>query len=96
MQYTKECGIVEEFWGRHAHISEVVDKGSSPSKIKRIIKVAQRHTSYQCMTMLEDITGIIYINGTMAIKMLIPGTSSGLSLSALYCCGTYVSTMATS
>ncbi len=68
MQYAKECGIVEEFWGRHAHISEVVDKGSSPSEIKRLIKVAQRHTSYQCTMMLEDITGIVYLNGTAAIK----------------------------
>jgi hypothetical protein len=32
MHYAKECGLVEEFWGRHAHISKVVDKGSSPSK----------------------------------------------------------------
>ncbi len=59
---------MEEFWGRHAHISEVVDKGSSPSEIKRLIKVAQRHTSYQCTMMLEDITGIVYLNGMAAIK----------------------------
>jgi hypothetical protein len=32
VQYAKECGIVEEFWGRHAHISEVVDKGYPQAK----------------------------------------------------------------
>ncbi len=68
VQYAKECGIVEELWGHHAHISKVVDKGSSPSKIKRLIKVAQHHTSYQCTMMLEDITDIVYLNGTVAIK----------------------------
>jgi hypothetical protein len=46
----------------------MVDKGSSPSKIKRLIKLAQRHTSYQCTMMLEDITGIVYLNCTAAIK----------------------------
>jgi hypothetical protein len=68
MHYAKECGLVEEFWGRHTHISKVVEKGSSPSKIKRLIKVAQRHTSYQCLMMLEDINGIVYLNGMTAVK----------------------------
>jgi hypothetical protein len=68
MHYTKECGLVEEFWGCHAHISKVVDKGSSPSKIKRLIKMAKHHTSYQCSMMLEDINGIVYLNGTVAVK----------------------------
>jgi hypothetical protein len=68
MHYAQECGLVEEFWGQHAHISKVVDKGSSPSKIKRLIKVAQRHTSYQCSMMLEDIKGIVYLDGTAAVK----------------------------
>jgi hypothetical protein len=73
MHYVKECGLVEKFWGRHAHISEVVDKGSSPSKIKRLIKVAQHHTSYQCSMMLEDINGIVYLNGKTAVKDEITG-----------------------
>jgi hypothetical protein len=60
MYYAKECGLVEEFWGRHTHISKVVEKGSSPSKIKRLVKVAQRHMSYQCLMILEDISGIVY------------------------------------
>jgi hypothetical protein len=68
MHYAKECGLVEEFWGHHAHISKVVNKGSSPSEIKRLIKVAQRHTSYQCSMMLEDISSIVYLNGTVAVK----------------------------
>ena len=68
MHYTKECGLVEEFWGCHAHISKVVDKGSSPSEIKRLIKVAQHHTSYQCSMMLEDVNGMVYLNGTAAVK----------------------------
>jgi hypothetical protein len=70
MHYAKECSLVEEFWGRHAHISKVVNKESSPSKIKILIKVAQRHISCQCSMMLEDISGIVYLNGTAAVMKL--------------------------
>jgi hypothetical protein len=45
-------------WGKHAHVSKVVDKSSTPSETKRLIKVSQRHTNYQCSMLLEDVQGI--------------------------------------
>jgi hypothetical protein len=57
-QYAKESLIFQQFWGRHAHISEVVDKSSTPSEIRRLTQVAQRHTNYQCSMLVEDIHGI--------------------------------------
>ena len=36
-QIAKEANIVKSMWGKHAHISEVVDKDSSPSEIKRLM-----------------------------------------------------------
>ncbi len=47
--------MVTKMWGKHAHVSKVIDKNSTPSKIKRLIKVAQCHTNYQCSMLLEDV-----------------------------------------
>ena len=46
MHYAKKMGLVTKFWRGHAHVSEVVDKLSSTSKIRCLIQVAQCHTSY--------------------------------------------------
>ena len=54
-------------WGKHAHISEVVGKDSTPSEIKQLIKVAQTHTNYQCSMLLEDIVGITNLDATAPI-----------------------------
>jgi hypothetical protein len=45
-QLAKESNLVTKMWGKHTHISKVVDKDSTPSEIKRLIKVAQSHTNY--------------------------------------------------
>ena len=68
MHYAKELDLVTRYWGHHAHVNEVVDKFSSPSKIKRLIQVAQSHTSYQCSMILEDISGIIDLDGSAVVK----------------------------
>ncbi len=68
MHYTKEMGLIAKFWGRHAHVSEVVDKSSSPSKIRCLVQVAQGHTSYQCLMILEDISGIGDLDGSEVVK----------------------------
>jgi len=60
----KENDLVTKMWGKHAHVSEVVDKESTPSEIKRLIKVAQSHTNYQCSMILEDIIGITNLDAT--------------------------------
>jgi hypothetical protein len=51
-QVAKEANFVSKMWGKHAHVTKVVDKLSTPSKIKRLIKVSQRHTNYQCLMMV--------------------------------------------
>ena len=67
IQYAKEFKMVRKVWGRNAHVSETVDKTSSQSNIKRLVKVAMRHTSYQCSMVLETITGIIDLDGAAAM-----------------------------
>ena len=64
-QLAKESDLVTR--GKHAHISEVVNKDSTPSEIKRLIKVAQSHTNYQCSMLLEDIVGITTLDATAPI-----------------------------
>jgi hypothetical protein len=66
-QLAKESDLVTKMWGKHAHISEMVDKDSTPSEIKRLIKVAQSHTNYQCSMLLKDIVGITNLDATAPI-----------------------------
>jgi hypothetical protein len=61
-QIAKEANIVKSMWGRHAHISEVVDKDSLQSEIKRLMRVAQVHCIYQCSMLLKDIIRITDLN----------------------------------
>jgi hypothetical protein len=62
-QLAKDSNYVSEMWGEHAHISEMVDKDSTPSEIKRLMSVAQNHTNYQCSMILKDIVGITNLDG---------------------------------
>jgi hypothetical protein len=66
-QLAKEANLVTKMWGKHAHISEVVDKDSTPSEIKHLIKVVQTYTNYQCSMLLEDIVGITNLDATAPI-----------------------------
>ncbi len=50
-------------WGKHAHISEVVDKNSTLSEIGCLMSVAQKHTNYDCFMILKDIVGITNLDG---------------------------------
>jgi hypothetical protein len=68
MHYAKELNLVSKYWGRHAHVNKVVDKSSSPSKIKHLIQVLQCHTSYQCSMVLEDIPGIVSLYESAVVK----------------------------
>jgi hypothetical protein len=63
MQFAKDSKLVMDMWGKHAHVSKVVDKDSTPSKIKRLARVAQIHCNYQCLMSLEDVVGITDLNG---------------------------------
>ncbi len=45
-------------WGKHAHLSEVADSSSTPSEVKDLCKVSQKHTNYQITMIVEDLLGI--------------------------------------
>ena len=61
-QIAKDTNIVTSMWGKHTHISEVMDKDSLPSEIKRLMQVAQVHCNYQCSMLLKDIIRITDLN----------------------------------
>jgi hypothetical protein len=63
-QFAKEHNLVKEMWGKHAHVSKVVDKDLSPSEIRRLMRVSQVHTNYQCSMLLEDLVGIMDLNAS--------------------------------
>jgi hypothetical protein len=46
----------------------MVDKSSSPSKVRDLVQVAQCHMSYQCSMSLEDISGIVNLDRSVAVK----------------------------
>jgi hypothetical protein len=61
-QIVKEANIVKDICGKHTHISKVVDKDSTPSEIRRLSRVPQVHTNYQCSMILEALVGITDLN----------------------------------
>jgi hypothetical protein len=75
-QIAKEANFVTKMWGKHAHVSEVVNKSSTPSKIKRLIKVSQQHTNYQCSMLLEEVQGNIDLDVPVKIHQV--GTNNCL------------------
>ncbi len=79
-QIAKEFHIVTNYWGRHAHISEVADNESTPSEIKRLCKVAQAHTNYQISLLVEDIQGITNLNESADIYHEAGAKMGGLTL----------------
>ncbi len=46
-QFAKDYKLVSEMWGKHTHVSKVVDKDLTPSEIKHLVHVAQVHCNYQ-------------------------------------------------
>jgi hypothetical protein len=79
-QLAKESGIVIDFWGKHAHISEVADSESTPSKIKTLCQVAQKHMNYQLTMVVEDILGITNLDAATALYNKDGNLTKGLSL----------------
>jgi hypothetical protein len=61
-QFAKESNLVSEMWGKHAHVSEFVNKDLTPSKIRHLIHVVQVHCNYQCSMILEDVVDITDLN----------------------------------
>jgi hypothetical protein len=67
-QLAKENQLVTEMWGKHAHISEVVDQDSTLSEIRRLARVAQIHCNYQCSMILEDVSGVTDLDGEAVLE----------------------------
>jgi hypothetical protein len=75
-QIAKEANIVKDIWDKHTHICKVVDKDSTPSKIRGLLRVAQVHTNYQCSMILEDLVRITDLNASAELYQ--PGVSTPL------------------
>ncbi len=73
VQCAKEYGCVEEYWGCHAHLSEVTDSNSSAREAKRQVDVAQSHTNYQMSMTSEVLEGITALDEQ--VEIIHPSTS---------------------
>ena len=82
-QLAKDNNLVTNMWGKHAHVSEVVDTDSTPSEIKRLARVAQVHCNYQCSMVLEDVSGITDLDGEATLTGPDVATPLRLSLRKL-------------
>jgi hypothetical protein len=55
VQMAKDYGIVEQFWGIHAHLSKVTDSKSMAREAKK--QVETNH--YEVLMMAEELVGVI-------------------------------------
>jgi hypothetical protein len=67
VQVAKDYGCVEEFWGCHAHLSELTNAESSTREVKRQVDIAQSHTNYQMSMTSEELEGIISLDEHVSI-----------------------------
>ena len=66
IQFVKERNVLSLFLGKHACISEVMDKDSTPGEIKKMVKCVMGHANYQGLMTGEMIFGIDMIDGEVA------------------------------
>jgi hypothetical protein len=59
VEIAKAYKCVEEYWGVHAHLSEVTDITSTVSEAKRQVEIAQKHTNYEVSMTAEELVGVI-------------------------------------
>jgi hypothetical protein len=62
VQYSKDAGFVAQYWGHHAHLTEVADQKSSNREARKQVNLAQSHTNYQVLMMAEELIGIIFVD----------------------------------
>jgi hypothetical protein len=79
-QLAKEFHIVTDYWGKHAHLSEVADSSSSPSEVKDLCKVSQKHTNYQITMVVEDLLGITNLDAAASLYNEAGEATKGLTL----------------
>ncbi len=66
-QYAKDLGLVEKYWGKHAHLTQVKDSLSNLRETKNQVNLAQSHTNYQMSMMAEDLLEVILLDKTLYI-----------------------------
>ena len=73
-------------WGKHVHVSKVVNKESTPSKIKCLMRVAQVHCNYQCLMVLEDLVSVTNLNASANLHQYEVATTLHFSLRLVSLC----------
>jgi hypothetical protein len=64
IEQCKDVLIFDSVWGEHVLISRVVEYDSPPGDIKRVLKTAKRHTSFQVSMTVVQLYGISDIDAT--------------------------------
>ncbi len=59
VQMVKNYGIIEQFWGIHAHLSKVTDIKLMAREANKQAKMAQKHINYEVLMMAEELVGVI-------------------------------------
>ncbi len=67
VQYAKDSGLVEKFWGKHAHLTEITDALSNLRETKNQVNLAQLHTNYHVLMMAKDLLGVILLDETSEV-----------------------------
>ncbi len=77
VQYAKDAGFVAQYWGRHAHLTEVTDQKLSKREARKQADLAQSHTNYQVSMMAEELIRIMSVNEPTDIIHPVTGKNLG-------------------
>ena len=77
VEIAKAYKCVEEYWGIHAHLSEVTDITSTASEAKRQVEIAQKHTNYEVSMTAEELVGVIDLDYAATIHHPTTGKEVG-------------------
>jgi hypothetical protein len=68
VELAKNYKCVEDYWGIHAHLSEVTDFQSTASEAKKQVEIAQKHTNYEVSMTAEDLVGVINLDYASEVR----------------------------
>jgi hypothetical protein len=68
VEKAKDFLLFEDYWGGHLMFSEVVDYGSDPTDIERLLKVVKTHTCYQVSMRCVALRDIVDLDTTVPYK----------------------------
>lgn len=77
----KKFVLIEDLWGAHVLVSEVVDYDSPPGDIARLQKEAKNHTCFQVSMTCTQLYGILDIDAAVPYKLPGEGEEAGGLLS---------------